>query len=474
MKKLNELYDCIYDIEIKGIKINSKEVESGDLFICTMGVNADRHDFVLDAIHNGAVAIVASRKIDVLVPVIYVENTNQELPRLMAKFCDYPESKLSIIGITGTNGKTTVAEMIQDLLGSDICGYIGTNGIDCKSFHQSIRNTTPDADRLYPYLKKFVDFNCKYLSMETSSEAFYRHRLDGISFDVSVLTTMAQDHLNIHKTMENYVASKCQLFEKTAKGGTSILNRDDKYYETFLASCREKVLSYGYHKDADLKIINTVLKPDCTAITFQFEGKEYSIESPFLASFNVTNLCASLLATFATGIKMDEVVKRIPNLKPIVGRVESLSFQQPYQIILDYAHTIDSLSNVLTFLNQIKKGRIITVTGSAGGREKEKRPGMGKVVLENSDVVIFTMDDPRDENVDDIIDQMLSTSTNTNYERINDRPEAIKRALDLAQEDDIVFIAGKGRDNYMAIGTEYLPYSDYDEIEKYFTTKKGI
>ena len=198
--RLNELYDCPYDVEIKGIKMNSKEVVPGDLFICTKGVTADRHDYVEDAIHHGAVAIVASRKIDVSVPVIYVEDTNRELPHLCSKFYRNPQDQLALVGITGTNGKTTVAMLIQDLLGSDICGYVGTNGIKCHAFQESIRNTTPDVDRMIPYLRRFADSGCKIVSMETSSEAFFRKRLDLFQFQVSVLTNITQDHLNIHKT----------------------------------------------------------------------------------------------------------------------------------------------------------------------------------------------------------------------------------------------------------------------------------
>ena len=205
MKKLSELYDGLPEIEIKGIKINSKDIEPGDLFVCTMGVNADRHNFVDDAIKNGCVAIVASRKIDVNVPVVYVDDTNKELPKLCRKFYDYPDEKLELLAVTGTNGKTTVASIIQDLMGNDICGYQGTNGIICSKFNEKIVNTTPDADRNYMYFDRFVQAGCKYLAIEVASEAFYRHRVDDLRFSVGILTNITEDHLNVHQTHENYV-----------------------------------------------------------------------------------------------------------------------------------------------------------------------------------------------------------------------------------------------------------------------------
>ena len=204
MKKLSELYSGFPDIEMNGIKINSKDCKPGDLFVCVSGVNADRHDYVIDAINHGASAIVASKKIDVDVPVVYVEDTNKELPLIASKFYDYPEDKLTLIATTGTNGKTTVASIIQDLM--------GTNGIICKDFNERIVNTTPDSDRLYMYFDRFCKSGCKYLSLEASSEAFYRHRLDNLKFKIGILTNITQDHLNIHGTMENYAKCKQKLF----------------------------------------------------------------------------------------------------------------------------------------------------------------------------------------------------------------------------------------------------------------------
>ena len=469
MKKLNELYDCLYETMIKDIKINSKECEAGDLFVCTMGVTADRHDFVADAVAHGAVAVVASKKIETSVPVIYVEDTNKELTLLAKRFFDHPEEKLKIIGVTGTNGKTTVASIIQDLMGRDICGYMGTNGIISHNFQEPIVNTCPDADRLYKYMHRFVESGNQYLSMEASSEALFRNRLWGVSFDVAIFTNITEDHLNIHKTKENYVAAKLKLLELLSPTGVAILNIDDANYEQERAVCKTKIMTYG-KKESTLQIVSCTQTSSHTQIEYRYQGKTYVVESKLLGEFNAYNLAAAILTLLHYGYAMEDIVSRVKNIRVLPGRMEFLDFGQEYSIILDYAHTPDAFQKLYEVLEQIKKTRIITVTGSAGGREKEKRGRMGKIVLDHSDYVIFTMDDPRTEDVDTIIDELLTLSNDhKNYERCTDRKTAIWKALSLAKKDDIVLIAGKGRDNYMALATGYVPYCDYDVIRDYFT-----
>ena len=466
MKKLSELYEGFSDIMINDVKINSKEVNKGDLFVCVKGVNTDRHDYVMDAINHGAVAIVAKKKINVNVPVVYVNNPNEELINLCQKFYDYHPNELKIIGVTGTNGKTTVASIIQNLIGKD-CGYLGTNGIICRKFNEKILNTTPDADKLYKYFKRFKDNDCKIVSMETSSEAFFRGRLKKLEFDIGILTNISEDHLNIHKTVENYVSCKKQLFKQIKNDGYCILNKDDKYYNEFNKICHGKVLTYG-KVDSDLKIVDIKESRGKTEIILRYKSVDYKIISPLLGEFNVYNLCAAILALLALNYDIQDIISRIKNIKVPQGRMEFLDFGQKYSIILDYAHTPDAFIKIYDYLNKIKKGRIITVTGSAGGREHEKRSLMGKIVLDNSDYCIFTMDDPRNEDVNDIINDLVSGTNKDNYERIINRKEAIYKALTIAKNNDIILIAGKGDDKYMAIGNKYLPYSDRDIIKSFF------
>ena len=349
MKKLSELYPGYPDdILINGIKINSKDVTDGDIFVCTMGVTADRHDFIDEAIKNGAKAVVVQKPVSCSVPTILVENTNKELPLLASRFYDKPETKLDIIGITGTNGKTTVATIIQDLIGNDICGYLGTNGIICSKFSESIRNTTPDSDRLYGYFKRFVDSGCKILSMETSSEAFYRERLQNIKFKVGIITNITEDHLNIHKTIENYVACKQKLVMQVADNGYSILNTDDKYYNETRKVAKGTILTYGKN-NADLQIISSMSTAKKTNITVKYNNMNYNFSSPLLGEFNTYNLCAAILALLALGYDIEDIIKRIPNITAPHGRVEFLNYGQNYEIVLDYAHTPDAFSKLYKF-----------------------------------------------------------------------------------------------------------------------------
>ena len=232
------------------------------------------------------------------------------------------------------------------------------------------------------------------------------------------------------------------------------------------------VLTYGFNKDDDL-YIKEYKEGKTLDITFVYKGQEYLVKSPLHGDFNVINIAAALLTCIVRGEKVEDIINKIENLKQIEGRFEVLDFNQDYTIILDYAHTTDAFNNILPVLNKMKKNRVITLTGSAGGREKEKRPVMGEAVLNQSDFVVFTMDDPRYESVTDIIDDLVSTSKDkTNYIRINDRVKAIHYAFDHAEKDDIVLIAGKGRDDYMAVEDKYLPYCDYDVIVQYFEDKK--
>ena len=306
--------------------------------------------------------------------------------------------------------------------------------------------------------------------MEASSEAFLHHRLNKIKFKVGIITNITEDHLNVHKTLENYVACKQRMINHIKKGGVLVLNTDDKYYLETRAKANCKILTYG-KKKADLEIVKIDELIDKTNLCLKYQNKLYNITSPLLGEYNVYNLCAAILALIGLGYDIEDVLSRINQIKVPKGRMEFLHYQNGYNIIIDYAHTPDAFKKIYCFLNKVKLGKIITVTGSAGGREHEKRKEMGKIVLDNSDYVLFTMDDPRNEDVNSIIDELISGSNKTNYERIIDRKMAIKKALDMASEKDIVLIAGKGDDNYMAIGEDYLPYKDEDVVISYFQSK---
>ena len=468
MKKLNELYDCNYDVEINRIIINSKDIEPGDLFVCTMGVTADRHEFVNDAVEKGASAIVASKKIDVKVPVIYVEDTNKELPLLCARFYDNPEKELKIYSVTGTDGKTSTATIVQYLLGSDNCGYLGTNGRSCAKFNKDTNNTTPDTDKLYEYFREFVDAGCTSVMMESSSEAFFRGRLETVTYDIGAITNITREHLNIHGSFENYIDCKCQLFRQIKKDGYAILNKDDEFYETVRKACNCKnIYTYGKDEDNTLWIKDYKVYPNKTEITYVYEKEEYKITSSLLGDFNVYNLACSILVALASGKTFNEIIPHIKEVQ-VSGRLDILpDYGQDFTVMVDYAHTPNGISNLLKFVHTLDINRSIVVIGSAGERDFLKRPLMGKTVIENASYAIFTYEDPRSEDPLDIINMMVSEiEDKSRYEIVVDRAKAIKRAIELANKDDIVLILGKGNETYEKLKDKTIYFNDIEEATR--------
>jgi len=470
LKKLSELYDVNEDVLINEIKTNSREIQKGDMFVCIKGIGVDRHDFIDEAIENGASCLMVERKGDYKVPAVKVENANVELGLLSKKFYDDPLKSLKLIGITGTDGKTTTASIIRNMLGNKKCGYIGTNGIYCLDEIIDDNNTTPEINKTYKYLNKFVNKGLDYATMEMSSEALLHNRTNTLELDIAVLTNITEDHLNAHKNIENYILAKEKIFDLLKPNAIAILNRDDKYYDRISSKIKNKQLTYGKNLSSDLVIIEIREYDSGTIFYFGYDENIYKVISPLRGEFNVYNLSASILCLIALGFSPLKAIEAISDIEVVSGRCEFLEFGQNYKIVLDYAHTANGLKNILSYLNKVKKKRIITITGSAGGREKEKRKDMGKVVLELSDLVIFTMDDPRFEDVDEIIDDLVSQTNQTNYLRIINREEAIRKALAMAEDDDIILVAGKGRDQYMAVKDQYLSYCDYDVILDYFSS----
>lgn len=475
MKKLSELYPGVsQDVMIKSIKINSKECEEGDLFVCTKGVTADRHEFIGDAVKHGASAVVVSRDVgDVGVPVVKVPDTNRELPYLCQKFYDYPDQKMKVIGITGTDGKTSTATIIQTLIGSDLCGYIGTNGRSCAKFTGDSPNTTPDAHLLYSYFHEFLDCGCQYVAMEASSEAFFRGRLQSFQFDVSVYTNITSEHLNIHRSFENYLQCKEMLFQQTKKDGTSVLNMDDTYYEQIKSVCNGKVVTYGMKEGATLQIVDYKIYPTHTLIHFKYQDEVIEVNSPLLGDFNVYNLAAGLLAVLSLNIPMERALSRIPNIS-ISGRLDMLHTDTPYYVMVDYAHTPNGIAKLLNFVHTLDINRSIVVIGQAGERDYIKRSQVGEVVVKNATYAIFTYEDPRSEDPKAICDDIVKTVKDTyhNYEIVIDRREAIQKAIDMAQEKDIVLILGKGNETYQKLKDGTIYFNDEEEAYQAVANRK--
>lgn len=462
--KLSEIIDCDYNIDITGIAEDSRNVKPGYLFIATKGFNVDHFDYIEAAISSGAVAVICDRKAEFSVPTIVVADINKALISCCENFYGIKPGDFSFIGITGTDGKTTVASLIKQILDDTFStAYIGTNGLSVNNKKVSTSNTTPCICELYPLFSTIKENGCKDVVMEVSSEALLHGRVDSIKYDVAVYTNITEDHLNVHKTIDNYINSKIKLCGLVKDNGIILVNGDD-YNCKAIDDLRKR--TYGFSGDNYYVINNVNFMSKNVKFDISCEEFSYTIESPMVGEFNIYNVAVAFIIGFLKKIPANVLLDRIKNFKPIDGRMENLNFGQDYTIILDYAHTYNGIKSVLECFKSAQ--RIILVTGAAGGREKEKRSKIGKLILSKADFVIFTMDDPRYESVEDIITQMIGDFKSNNYESIIDRQEAIYRAFDMANSGDVVLILGKGRDNYMAIEDKKLPYCDYDVIKSYF------
>ncbi len=464
MKKLNELIKTQFDVNVYGIKINSKEVVKGDMFVCIKGVHADRHDFIDEAIKNGASCIIGERDIECSIPYIKVKNTNFILPELCRKFYDFDRLNLKIIGITGTDGKTTTSTSIQYLIGKDKCGYIGTNGVSCSKFTHDSPNSTPDPTLLYKYFKEFYDAGCEYVVMEASSEGFLRGRLDDLYFKAGGYTNITWEHINIHGSFENYVKCKLKLASQTK--GKFIVNLDDPYCSKFMEKSLNS-LSYGSTPESNLYIKDYVITSKYTTVTFVYLNKEYTFTSPLLGKFNVSNLACAFLVCLSLGFDMETLIENTLNID-VAGRLEMIDLGQPFKVMVDYAHTPNGIKSILDFVKVLDVNSSIVVIGSAGERDSKKRPVMGRTVIENADYAIFTYEDPRSEDPLDIINQMVSEIEDKNkYEIVIDRSLAIKRAIELAGSNDIVLILGKGNETYEKLKDKTIYFNDIEEAKKW-------
>ena len=463
MKKIRDLIECDYDIDIAGVSDDSRYIKKNFLFVATKGFNVDHYDYIDDAIKKGCSFIIADRDIKRNFPHIVVDKNISDVYRdVCKKFYDVDFEKLKLIGITGTDGKTTTTTIVKNIIKD--CAYMGTNGLEIidKEYHTS--NTTPIISELYKDLKLIIDSKCSNLAMEVSSEALLHDRVKDFIFEIVGITNITGDHLNIHKTFENYVDCKKKLISLVKGNGYVVLNGDDSILHEISG---ENIIKFGFNNDNDYCIKNVDYKGKETIISIQYKDETITINSPLKAKYNVYNVVMAFIICRLFGLDDNTIQKRIKELSPIKGRTEALYFGQDYDIILDYAHTINGIKNIISSFRDYDN--VITVTGSAGGREHEKRSVIGKYVIENSDTAIFTMDDPRYEDVNEIIDQMVGDSKD--YIRIPDREEAIRYALDIADKGSVVLILGKGRDEYMAIEDKKLYYCDYDVIERYFKEK---
>ena len=458
-----------FDPEITNVTDNSSKVRRQGLFVCIKGNSFDGHDFAQKAMDRGAVAVICERDIGIKNSII-VEDSRKAYAQICSAFYSKAHKKLRMIAVTGTNGKTTTSYIIKKILESSglKTGLIGTVNVTIGKERYPADLTTPDPVDLHRYLMLMNIAGCDACVMEVSSQALEQERVYGINFDCAVFTNLSPEHLDYHKTMQNYARAKSKLFEMSK---VSVINSDDEYAPLMLRSSAGKTYTYGTDENADFRAEKICLSADGVDYSLSYKGKAYRVAFPGMGIFSVSNSLAAVSAASVLGVDIPKAIREAERFEGISGRMEKIDNSFGINIIIDYAHTPDSLENAAKTLKEIYDGRLITVFGCGGDRDKDKRPMMGKIACENSDFVFITSDNPRTENPEMIINDILSGINTKNYYRITDRKLAIKSALYSAVKGDTVLIAGKGHEKYQIIGNQKIYFNEREIIRKLLEDK---
>jgi UDP-N-acetylmuramoyl-L-alanyl-D-glutamate--2,6-diaminopimelate ligase len=455
------------DLDVKAVTCDSRAVKKGDLFIAFRGFAQDGYKFIGQAIENGALAVLAEKDLDgpPSVKKILVKDTRSALPVMAANFYGEPSKKLKMVGITGTNGKTTITYIIENILScaGKETGVIGTINYRYKAKELPAKNTTPGPLELQGLLAEMAGAGTRYAVMEVSSHSLDQGRVNGLFFDEAVFTNITGDHLDYHKTIKNYFEAKARLFEKLKKGGTAILNHDDKKVRGLAKRLKARVLTYGLSAGADIRAVDVKLSLDGSRFTVETPKGSTQVAAKLIGRHNVSNILAAVAVAYCEKISLETIKKGIEEVSFTPGRLEPVAANQPFKVFVDFAHTQDALYNVLGLLRDVAgEGRIITVFGCGGNRDRTKRPLMGRTACEFSDRVVITSDNPRFEEPSDIIREIEDgvRGAFSNYDIVEDRREAIEKALRGASKDDIVVIAGKGHEKYQIIGDKTHQFDD--------------
>jgi len=482
VKVLNDILKTISVIKVIGnselpvtaIEFDSRKVQSGSLFVAVKGTLSNGHDYIDKAIENGANAIVCEKlpkKTDNDIVYVQVSNTSEALGKLASAFYDFPSSKLKLVGVTGTNGKTTTVTILYNLLRrlGYKTGLLSTvrNYIDDQIIEAT--HTTPDAVQMNKLMKQMVGYGCEYCFMEVSSHAIHQERIAGLDFAGAVFTNITHDHLDYHKTFAEYIKAKKKFFDDLKPESFALINNDDKNGNVMVQNTKAKVKNYSVRSASDFK---------AKIIESHFEGSMLNIDNVdvwtyFVGRFNAYNILAVYASAIMLGFDKNEILTALSEMKPVEGRFETLRSQNGITAIVDYAHTPDALLNVLNAINEIRKDdqELITVVGAGGDRDKTKRPEMAKIASEHSDKVILTSDNPRSEEPEAIIEDMKAGLDIINTKKvlsIVDRKEGIRTACLLAKKGDIILVAGKGHETYQEIKGVKHNFDDRKVIETNF------
>lgn len=477
---LNELLTAITAIEINGncnidisnIQFDSRQVTPGTLFVAQPGTAVDGHDFIGKAIEMGAVAIICEHIPQDMVgkaTFVVVKSSSQALGFLASKWFGEPSKKLTLVGVTGTNGKTTIATLLYKMvramghkagLLSTVVNYVEDEAV-------ASTHTTPDALELNGLLKKMADAGCEYAFMEVSSHSIVQERIAGLDFDGALFTNLTRDHIDFHKTFENYRDAKKRLFDELKKEAFAVTNKDDKNGLVMTQNTKAEVHTYSTRSVADFKA--QILEEGFDGMLLNLNGQEVFV--PLVGRFNVSNLLAIYGAAVCLGFDKTEVLRVLSTLSPVNGRFEAIYSPKGWTAIIDYAHTPDAVENVINTINEIRKegSKLLTVVGCGGNRDKGKRPMMAQLAKRGSTQLILTSDNPRDEEPRDILNDMLAGLTEEEKAStlvIEDREMAIKTACMLAQKDDVILVAGKGHEDYQIIKGVKHHFDDHEIVKK--------
>lgn len=462
------------DVEILALQLDSRKVEQGSLFFAVKGTAADGHNYIPKAVEAGAKAIVCQTIPENPadgVTFVMVDNTEQIVGQMATNFFNDPTSRLTLVGVTGTNGKTTIATVLYNMfralgykcgLLSTVCNYIDGEAIPTE-------HTTPDPITLNQLLNEMVEAGCSFAFMEVSSHAVAQNRIGGLRFKGGIFTNLTRDHLDYHKTFENYRDAKKAFFDRLTADAFAVTNKDDKNGMVMVQNTKATVKTYSVGRMADF--MAKIIECHFEGMYLDINGQEVGVQ--FIGKFNVSNLLAVYAAAVMLGQEPQEVLVAMSKMKPVNGRFEAITAPEGYTAIVDYAHTPDALENVLNAIHGVLegKGRVITVCGAGGNRDKGKRPIMAREAVRQSDKVIITSDNPRFEEPQDIINDMLAGLDQEQMRKvisIVDRREAIKTACTIAQKGDVILIAGKGHEDYQDVKGVKHHFDDKEEVRKCF------
>lgn len=469
------------NVSIQDITADSRAVKLNSLFIALDGATVDGHNYIDKAVAAGAVAVIVSKPVTVPddVCVITVSDTRQAMMVCVPYFFDYPANRMRMVGVTGTNGKTTTTHMIRHILKAQghKVGVIGTVHIMIGDTSYPIHNTTPDVVDLQHILHQMVQENVEYCVMEVSSHALALGRVSGVEFDTAVFTNLTQDHLDFHKTFENYLAVKCKLFEQVSASDQekdnkgAVINIDDSYGHRVMEKTTAPTITYSTLGKGTLNASDVHMSTKNSQYTVNYKGESYPVSMNTTGLFNVYNTLAAIGACLQEGISMEAIDTALKTFSSVPGRFELIEEGQDFAVVVDYAHTPDGLQNILETAKAIKENRIIIVFGCGGDRDATKRPIMGRIAAEYGDKIYVTSDNPRTEDPVQIVKDVEvgvkeALRDGTSYEVIVDRREAINHAIHDAKAGDIVIIAGKGHENYQILKNETIHFDDREEARK--------